>query len=311
MQRRSKTYEAVYKQVNAMGCEFFEIGLRNASEKLMQNIIMDKSKLFSSIGFLAKRNVNGEDIYIRPAPKEKHGLILVDDAKTEALIRMRQDGLNPAVTVETSPNNYQVWLKLGDDLEPSLRTKIAKFLATRYNTDKASADYRHYGRLAGFTNRKPDHTNNGLQPWVLCHDASGAYAVNRESLIHQVKVIEEQVKQESLRVIRDPQDTADTALQYKPAIKPKYKPNYHYQLDNSKRDVYQDAIRFYDNACRKYGESQKSERDFSVAVCLAKMGYSESEIYDALASVIPDLSRKSDPKYYLNLTVRNAMNKHF
>lgn len=311
MQARSKTYEAVYKQVNAMGCEVFEIGSRNASNGKMQNILMDRAYLLANIGFLSKRNVNNEDIYIRPAAKEKHGLILVDDINVEVIAKMRQDGLNPAVIVETSPKNYQVWLKLGDDLEPELRTKIAKFLATRYSADMASADSRHYGRLAGFTNRKPRYTNNGLQPWVLCHEATGAYAVNRESLIYHVKVTEELVKQESLRVIRDPQDTANTALQYKPAIKPKYKPNSHYQLDNSKRDVYQDAIRFYDNACRKYGESQKSERDFSVAVCLAKMGYSESEIYDALASVIPDLSRKSDPKYYLNLTVRNAMNKHF
>lgn len=307
MQRKSKTYEAVYKQVYAMGCNVFEIGSRNASNGKMQNILMGRAYLLANVGFLAKRNVNNEDIYIRPAAKEKHGLILVDDINVEVIAKMRQDGLNPAVIVETSPKNYQVWLKLGDDLEPELRTKIAKFLATRYSADMASADSQHYGRLAGFTNRKPRYTNNGLQPWVLCHEATGAYAINRESLIYHVKVTEELVKQESLRVIRDPQDTADTALQYKPAIKP----NYYYQLDISKRDVYQDAIRFYDNACRKYGESQKSERDFSVAVCLAKMGYSESEIYDALASVIPDLSRKSDPKYYLNLTVKNAMNKHF
>ncbi|MDE7981767.1 MULTISPECIES: RepB family DNA primase [Enterobacterales] len=34
-------------------------------------------------------------------------------------------------------------------------------MASEYDADPASADSRHYGRLAGFTNRKDKHTTHG------------------------------------------------------------------------------------------------------------------------------------------------------
>ncbi|MDE7981772.1 DNA-primase RepB domain-containing protein, partial [Escherichia coli] len=40
-----------------------------------------------------------------------------------------------------------------------------------------SADSRHYGRLAGFTNRKDKHTTRaGYQPWVLLRESKGKTA---------------------------------------------------------------------------------------------------------------------------------------
>ena len=50
-------------------------------------------------------------------------------------------------------------------------------LAERYGGDPHAADWRHYGRLAGFTNRKPAHTRpDGRQPYVLLHDVGGKLA---------------------------------------------------------------------------------------------------------------------------------------
>jgi hypothetical protein len=42
-----------------------------------------------------------------------------------------------------------------------------------YGADPASADARHYGRLAGLTNHKGQYEDTyGQQPWVLCLRAS-------------------------------------------------------------------------------------------------------------------------------------------
>src|SRR5271166_5860982 len=53
-------------------------------------------------------------------------------------------------------------------------SRKATRLARRFLGDPASADWRHYGRLAGFTNRKEKYRReNGLFPFVLLHEASG------------------------------------------------------------------------------------------------------------------------------------------
>jgi hypothetical protein len=52
-------------------------------------------------------------------------------------------------------------------LPPDIATAIGKHLARTYGGDRASTDWRHLGRLAGFTNQKPHRrTRDGYAPWV-------------------------------------------------------------------------------------------------------------------------------------------------
>src|SRR5208282_2148317 len=76
--------------------------------------------------------------------------------------------------VETSPGNFQAWLKHGEVLDEATSTRAAKLLAERYGGDLGSADWRHFGRLAGFTNPKPNRClESGLQPFARLLEASG------------------------------------------------------------------------------------------------------------------------------------------
>jgi hypothetical protein len=60
------------------------------------------------------------------------------------------------VVVETSPGHLQAWVQISQSpLEPGVATAAARELARLYGGDPASADWRHLGRLAGFTNQKP------------------------------------------------------------------------------------------------------------------------------------------------------------
>jgi len=57
-------------------------------------------------------------------------------------------------------------------------TSIGKQLAHRYGGDLASTDWRHLGRLAGFTNQKPQRRNErGHAPWVQVLYAQPVLAV--------------------------------------------------------------------------------------------------------------------------------------
>jgi len=101
-------------------------------------------------------------------------LSLIDDLTVEAIDRMKAEGFEPAVVVETSPNNFQAWLNHGRVLEAAMSTRAAKELAERFGGDPSSADWRHFGRLAGFTNPKRERQlPSGLRPFVRLRSAAG------------------------------------------------------------------------------------------------------------------------------------------
>ena len=75
----------------------------------------------------------------------------------------------------------------------------SKGLAIYFEADPNSADWRHFGRLSGFTNRKPAHTTEtGHNPWVLCHEASGQQATRGPEFVQSMKqfVVERQARVE-------------------------------------------------------------------------------------------------------------------
>lgn len=168
-----KTQIAVEKQIRAMGCERFEVGIFDATSERMIPRVWDKETVLKSIAWLRYENLKGRNIYIRAAGE--HHLSLVDDLKAAAIHRMKKEGFAPAFVVETSPGNFQAWLHHGQKLERSLSTAVAKALAKEYQGDLGSADWRHFGRLAGFTNRKEKYRQpDGHFPYVLLLEASGS-----------------------------------------------------------------------------------------------------------------------------------------
>ena len=75
-----------------------------------------------------------------------YGLVLVDDLNAEAVNRMGENGLLPAALIETSPANYQAWIKLSEKpISAELRKALAQEFARQYGGDTASADAQHYG----------------------------------------------------------------------------------------------------------------------------------------------------------------------
>ncbi len=59
-------------------------------------------------------------------------------------------------------------------LDAATSTCAAKQLAARFGGDPSSADWRHFGRLAGFTNPKPERQlPSGMRPFARLRSATG------------------------------------------------------------------------------------------------------------------------------------------
>jgi hypothetical protein len=159
-------------QLRAMGCESFELGIRRAAGEMILREGQDAIAIEKAIKWLRHENAKGSHIYIRPAGI--HALSLIDDLSAEAIERMKAEGFEPALIVETSPNNFQAWLNHGQVLEAAASTRAAKQLVERFGGDPSSADWRHFGRLAGFTNPKRERQlPSGLQPFARLRSATG------------------------------------------------------------------------------------------------------------------------------------------
>jgi len=142
----------------------------------------------ATVRFLRVRNREGCDIYLQPyTARANAGYILVDlDHTNPALIEsMRANGHDPCVVLQTSPGHLQAWIHLSaSPLEPSVATAAGKQLARVYGGDLASTDWRHLGRLAGFTNQKPERrTPGGYAPWVKIVYAHPGLARNADGLL--------------------------------------------------------------------------------------------------------------------------------
>jgi hypothetical protein len=123
------------------------------------------------VRFLRARNRDGYDIYFRPfVPDRNAGYILVDldRCKPTVVDRMIANGHEPCAVTETSPGRLQAWVRISIEPVPlTIATAVARQLAQLYQADRASADGLHLGRLAGFTNQKPQRRlQSGWAPWV-------------------------------------------------------------------------------------------------------------------------------------------------
>src|SRR6266403_5354560 len=187
-----KTAAAVANQGRAMKASAFEVGLFDptAAHGAMLPRVWDLDTLLRSVSWLRLKNSQGRNIYIRL--RGEHALSLIDDASAQAIELMKSEGFAPAVVLETSPGNFQAWLRHGQILPKHLSTLAARLLASRFGGDLASADWRHYGRLAGFTNRKDKYRKrDGTFPYVRLHEATGVVYSKAVEFLAEVKSIYE------------------------------------------------------------------------------------------------------------------------
>lgn len=273
------TDEAVQLQVGAMHAEVFEIGLFDPkSSRAMLPRVWDRETLLRSISWLRLKNGRGRNIYIRPSGE--HRLTLIDDIGWRTVGRLKEEGFEPAIIVETSPGNFQVWLNHGEVLPREMSTLAARLLARRFLGDPASADWRHYGRLAGFTNRKEKYRReNGLYPFVLLHEASGRTYHRAGEFLREVN--------QAFQAINERESARERFLEPGAASRPLKSIE-----DFRRRSVY---------------DGDHTRSDLAYAIYALAHGVSESALREQLGS--RDLSHKGNEKrqqQYLDRTLLKA-----
>ena len=189
------TLQSIRRQLSAMPNELYLIRLihHQTHRAFPGERLWTAGQLASTatVRFLRARNLEGCDVYLQPyCGKQNAGYILVDldVARPSVIADMCAQGHDPCVVLQTSPGHLQAWIRLGSSpLEPPVATAAGKWLAWAYGGDAASTDWRHLGRLAGFTNQKPARrTLDRYAPWVKLVHARAGLAPRGESLLQSV-----------------------------------------------------------------------------------------------------------------------------
>jgi hypothetical protein len=281
-----RTANAIEQQIRAMGSSLFDIGLFKidapAAESPMIPRVWDAKTLVASTGWLRHQNREGRNIYIRP--KGEHDLSLIDDLTADNVTAMKKAGFDPAVVVETSPGNYQAWLKHPEELSKELSTAAARALAEKFGGDRGAADWRHFGRLSGFTNRKSKHLDpaTGLYPFVRLIEAGGQVYPEGERFLALVR--------QDLERQRSEQELLRQRFANLPSLRP-----------DSLKSI--DAFR----ADSRYG-GDGTRIDLAYALYALSHGAHASEVQAAIRS--RDLSHKGNERRqneYVERTIKKAL----
>ena len=272
--------KAIRTTIKSLVSDQYEIGIRSEETNKMMLRCWDVETLLAekTIRFLKARNANREHIYIRPVSPNQYTLL--DDIDKPTITQMENFGFAPCLVIETSPNNFQAWLNHGQQLDNDLSTFVAQQLASKFNADLSSADFRHFGRLPGFTNTKKKHHTGIYYPFVKV--TSSTNVAYREA-------------GEFLRRSR----TTFSELNKTKAQKPgRFSNNEFEGLTKTIDD-------FHSNA--KY-EGDMHRADIGFAVYALSHGMPESDLFDCLINA-RDLDKKGSAKcqwQYVERTIAKA-----
>ena len=180
-----RTEEVVRKTLAAVEAPLYDIGILTDRGMFPRMEGLSASQCMSRLRYLKYRNAKGAHIYFRPSGQRR--FTLLDDLNQAAISNLISEGFEPCAVIETSPGNFQAWLKHTRVLPKALGTLAAQTLALRFGADPSAADWRRFGRLPGLTNRKPQHRNvQGLFPFVRLHSHTGRQFTNAERVEMEV-----------------------------------------------------------------------------------------------------------------------------
>jgi hypothetical protein len=239
--------------------------------------------------FLRALNANGAHIYFRPTMR-RH--VLLDDINTATLDLLAKDGLMPALAVQTSDANLQVWITVSkQDLTPGDEGLVARALVRRYGGDFGAAHSSQFGRMPGFRNRKSKHRSpEGGYPLVkIVRPIRSFIAPGVDQLIRSM------AKKRAERPTLTPSPSPlGGQCSSSPTMSPEEaKGVYNYTASEIARRFGSDAF-----------NTDRSRTDHAVARNLFLNGFDKDEIYSVLSAGSEKALERNDG--YITATVEAA-----
>ena len=190
-----KTQQAISRTLAAIDVPLYDIGILNERGMYPRMEALTAAQVLRRVPYLKFRNVQGAHVFFRPSGE--HGFTVLDDLARSNLTRLVAGGFAPCAVIETSPSNFQAWLKHAHIFPKALSSFAARTLAVRFGADTSAADWRRFGRLPGLSNCKPVHRNaTGHFPLVRLTGSTGHVYTQAATFALEIAELYEQQEQE-------------------------------------------------------------------------------------------------------------------
>jgi hypothetical protein len=237
----------------------------------------------SRLHYLEKQNNLGNHIFMRPQSEVEANFLLIDDLDMNDLLQDHSFNGNPwkpgRMIIETSPANFQVWIRLSRILTNDEK----KYWLKQFRSDPGCSPKHRWGRAPGFYNMKLKHKTEAGYPLVK------PYTIDvKESA--QVPII--------MGISDQPEQSKVTSKLQKlnQLYKAQDRHGHAFIVDSSiKRDDYQN------------GDRSESEVDFAFIIALISRGYCDEAIEQRIISERDDWTHhKGSEDAYLTRSIANA-----
>jgi hypothetical protein len=143
--------------LESIGVDSFNFSVLAPTSMLNDKLARSRSEVLSAASWGWARNREGQNIYIRPATGPAWSVVILDDVPL--LMAKKIARKYAALVIETSADNSQVWIATATLLSIEERASVQRALALKIKADPCSVSGDHFGRAAGFRNRKPNRKN--------------------------------------------------------------------------------------------------------------------------------------------------------
>lgn len=300
--RRDRTLAQVRAQIDAMGCELFEVKVLPPRHRT--DLRPERTRKFTAaqvtapatVAWLKRMNALDRDIYVKPAPLKEGRLaplVFVNGLDTSQLEAMAAAGLPLAVAVESSPGSFHGWVRIGSQpITKEEATALARELARRFGGDPAASAY---GRLAGFTNRKASRRTSRGAPFARLHGTSSEIAPAGRPLLTEAR---SKVDRE-----RRARRLAEQRVLHRRKAAAALGGDHYLASVASVFSQVRAGIR----TTRPHGSPDEDAKDFGAACELLRQGYEDTHVIAAILEASPGLfERHPTPDEYALHIVQSA-----
>lgn len=237
--------------------EAYVIGLINKENNFWKTYTVKNENLEKAFPFNSHKSKY--EYHIKPLEKtDAHYYTFLDDLKKENIDKMKLDGLVPAIVVETSPNNYQAWIRFENPMTYQQALATSRYLTYKYEADKGAISTSHFSRCPEFKRVLKDGTI--FTPKLI----ESSQTINKNLDDNLIQAANEKTSQEAIHNYIE--------KNYNPA--PHIKSPLMADLDN--------RCRTYISNLKNKGYSDQSRIDFIVMAWLYRDGYTRNGIISTM-----------------------------
>lgn len=222
-------------------------------------------QILKNLGMLKRRNVEGFNIFIAPLPDTEGDyapLVFVDDILPDALKEMVDDGVVPAILIESSRGKFQGWIRMkGAPLSAEEIVRVQRLLVQKYGLDGGAIGAEQNGRLAGFRNVKAKYLDGHTFSKLIYADTR---AVDMDTIVSE-------------------QETSNTrSIEATTPKTSRSMPKPIFRATPALKSPKVDIDTFWFNKHHAKPKPSESESEFSTCLACLREGYALDEVENAL-----------------------------